>query len=85
MFRRKGSKFKKDKDMWEGKLCRNVFFEFSLPDFGAGKLESVTLGNAEVYLKKEFKSVGRKSGWGSSATSMIFCRWLKYICSCLKA
>ena len=65
--------------MREGKLCRSVFFRFLFQTLASGKSGSVTLGNAEAYLKTEFKSVGSKSGWGSYATLVIFCRWPKYI------
>ena len=67
-----------------GQLDRTYFPVFP-SRLRAQKSGSVTVGNEEEYLKTEFKSGGRKSGGGSSATLIIFCRFLKYMCICLKA
>ena len=79
MLRREGSKIKKDRICGRENSVGTYFSGFLFQTLASGKSGSVTLGNAEAYLKTEFKSVGSKSGWGSSATLVIFCRWPKYI------
>ena len=61
-------------------------YAFRRNSIGSGQESgSVRLGNEEKYLKTEFKSVGRKSGGGSSVTLIIFYRLVKYMRICLKA
>ena len=65
------------KDMRGGNSIRTYFPVFP-SRLRVKESGSVTVGNEEEYLKTEFKSGGRKSGGGSSATLIIFCRFLKY-------